>query len=65
MNTKDELAETVQLALQRLPDDATLRDLIDELEVLEDLEAVEREVSAGKVLTLEEFKKRTEPCLSK
>jgi hypothetical protein len=65
MTAKEDLIDLVQLTLQRLPDDATLRELIEELEVLEDLEEVEREVDEGKVMTLEEFKKRTDPCLSK
>lgn len=65
MTSKEELTECVQLAIQRLPDDATLRDLIEELAFVEELEDIVREMDEGKFLTLEEFKRRTAHPFSK
>jgi predicted transcriptional regulator len=65
MSAKEELLDTAQLVLKRLPDNATLRDFIDELEVTEEVEAGLRDVEAGRVMSFEEFKRRTAICVSK
>ena len=65
MTVREELLETVQLILRRLPDDATLRDFIKELEEMDAVEEGLRDVEAGRFMTLEEFKKRTLPCLTR
>lgn len=65
MTAKESLLETAQLVLKRLPDDATLREFINELEVMEAVEEGLSDVREGRVVSLDEFKQRTEPCLSK
>lgn len=65
MTGKEFLAETAQIVLKRLPDDASLRDFINELEVMEDVEEGLRDVEEGRVISFDEFKQRTEICLSK
>ena len=65
MTAREELLETIQCVLGRLPESATLREFIEEMEVMADIEDAEREIDEGKVLTFEEFKRRTDPCLLK
>lgn len=65
MTSREELLETIQCVLKRLPESATLREFIDELEVMEEIEVGLRDVEAGRVMSLEEFKRRTEICVSK
>jgi len=65
MSAREELLEMVQLVLQRLPEDATVHNLIEELLGMESVEQALREVQAGRFLTLEEFARRTQPCLTK
>ena len=65
MTTKESILETAQLVLKRLPEDATMRDFIDELEVMEEIEEGLQDVRDGRVMTLDEFKQRMELCHSK
>jgi hypothetical protein len=65
MTGREELLETIQCVLKRLPESATLREFIEELEVMEEIEVGLRDVEAGRVMSLEEFKRRTEICVSK
>jgi hypothetical protein len=65
LTSKESLRETVDLVLRRLPEQAKIRDLIDELEAKAAVEEGLRDVEENRLLTLEEFKKQTESCLSK
>ena len=65
MTTKESLLELAEVVLKRLPDDATLREFIDELEVMEAVEEGLADARAGRVISLDELKRRTELCLSK
>ena len=65
MTSRDQLKETLQSILDRLPTEATIRHLIAELENAESIEAGLRDVEEGRVMSFDEFKKRSELCLSK
>ena len=65
MTTKESILETAQLVLKRLPEDATMRDFIDELEVMEEIEEGLQDVREGRVMSFDEFKQRMELCHSK
>ena len=65
MTAKESLLETAQIVLKNLPDDATLRDFIDELEEMEAIEEGLQDEREGRVISLDEFKQRTELCLLK
>lgn len=65
MTSREQLMETVHSILDRLPAEATVRHLIEELEDAESIEAGLRDVEDGRVMSFDEFKKRSELCLSK
>ncbi len=65
MTAKETLQDMARQVFERLPDDATMDDLIDGLETEQAIERGLRDVREGRVVTLEEFRKRTEICLSK
>ena len=65
MPSRDQLKEVLQSILDRLPPEATIRHLIVELENAEAIDAGLRDVEEGRVMSFDEFRKRSELCLSK
>jgi len=60
MTAREELTATIEHVLTRLPAEANLSDLIEELEVMRTIEEGLSDVQAGRLVSFEEMLKRTE-----